>query len=393
MSAGKGGAGSSSSSCCHASKRGTCVTVSSMAFVIGLLLLAFYAFGDDTTLQVVCVVFRHGDRTPTETYPTDPYKNKNWQDGWGMLTAEGKRQMYTLGKYLRQRYDTFVSRLYSPGETWMESSANDRCLMSAQVLLAGLYPPTGHQVWNDELPWQPIPVHSTPRALDKLIVMKKPCPRYEWEKTKAYQTREIKQIDEENADLYSYLTQNTGKNISTILDVELLFNTLEIEEKNGLALPEWTKSVYPDRMKTLAAKSLAIFTHTPEMKKLYGGPLVKLITQQLSSKRSTALATAAGAPGRKLFLYSAHDVTLVSAWRTLGFAELLKPDYGAALMFEMHIVESKRFEVKLFYLNNTWLQRPRQLEVPNCGKPCSLDKFVDLMTPVLPDDWETECQM
>uniref|UniRef100_A0A0K8V6W7 Lysosomal acid phosphatase n=1 Tax=Bactrocera latifrons TaxID=174628 RepID=A0A0K8V6W7_BACLA len=33
------------------------------------------------------VLFRHGDRTPIEPYPTDPWKNREyWPVGWGELT-------------------------------------------------------------------------------------------------------------------------------------------------------------------------------------------------------------------------------------------------------------------------------------------------------------------
>lgn len=35
---------------------------------------------------IVSQLFRHGDRTPTETYLTDPYKNYTWPGGWGALT-------------------------------------------------------------------------------------------------------------------------------------------------------------------------------------------------------------------------------------------------------------------------------------------------------------------
>jgi len=46
----------------------------------------------------------------------------------------------------------------------------DRALMSAAVNLAGLYAPSGDQKWNNKLGtlWQPIPIHSIPRDLDKV---------------------------------------------------------------------------------------------------------------------------------------------------------------------------------------------------------------------------------
>ena len=41
--------------------------------------------------------------------------------------------------------------------------------MSAQANLAGLYPPTMSQKWNEDLRWQPIPVHTKPGDSDNVI--------------------------------------------------------------------------------------------------------------------------------------------------------------------------------------------------------------------------------
>lgn len=49
-----------------------------------------------------------------------------------------------------------------------------------------------------------------------------------------------------------------------------------------------------------------------------------------------------GEDNMKLYLYSAHDITLVNVLRAMGFTEeLFKPDYGAALIFELILSEDR----------------------------------------------------
>lgn len=53
-------------------------------------------------------------------------------------------------------------------------------------------------------------------------------------------------------------------------------------------------------------------------------------------------------PNRKLFLYSAHDITIVNLWRALSFREYFIPDYGSSLVLELHeLSNSTDFEVKV----------------------------------------------
>lgn len=104
--------------------------------------------------------------------------------------------------------------------------------------------------------------------------MKKPCPTYEEDLKNAYNSEAIQKINKENAELYEYLEKHTGQGMSNITAVEFLFNTLEIEADHGLKLPDWTKSVYPEKLKPIAARSLSIFTETMAMRRMKGGIIV-----------------------------------------------------------------------------------------------------------------------
>jgi len=47
--------------------------------------------------------------------------------------------------------------------------------------------------------------------------------------------------------------------------------TIVLQAASGLTLPEWTQTVYPEKMKRLAAISLMLFTYTNVLKRLTGG--------------------------------------------------------------------------------------------------------------------------
>lgn len=54
---------------------------------------------------------------------------------------------------------------------------------------------------------------------------------------------------------------------------------------------------------------------------------------------------------KRSYFYSIHDITIVNMLRTMGFTnELFKPDYGATIIFELHLLNNRvDQEVKVLY--------------------------------------------
>lgn len=263
----------------------------------------------------------------------------------------------------------------------------DRTLMSALADLSGFYPPTGKDVWNPNLNWQPIPVHTVPERLDSILAAKKECPVYDYELKKLYKSPDFKAFDKKYKPLYKYLTQNTGKIVDSLQSVQNVFSCLHIEEMNNYTLPEWTKKVYPNPMFEVSGLSFAVKTYTTLLARLKTGPLLKEILYHYKNKTQGILK-----PNRNLFIYSAHDTTVANMLNTLGVFRTLgyhNPPYTATILFELRELNGKHF-VQVFYKNST---EPQLLDIPNCGTHCPLETMFEVYKDVIPGNWEEECRL
>ncbi|CAL7950976.1 unnamed protein product [Xylocopa violacea] len=358
-----------------------------------VIILTFFvmnlSYAQDTDLGMIVfanVLYRHGDRTPVRSYPNDPYNNESlWPVPYGQLTNLGKYQQLLLGRWLRKRYSHLLSDLYSPYDIYIQSTDVDRTLMSAESHLAGLYPPVGNQIW-DSIKWMPIPVHTIPEDKDNILAAKKYCPRYDYELEKVLNSPEMKKIDKENKHLYIYLTEKTGNKVSSLRAAEQIYDTLFIESIYNKTLPEWTKSVFPDKLKSVAAKSFTTNAYNKILQRLKSGLLLGEMIDHMQKKSKNALV-----PDRKVWMYSAHDETIANMLMTLNVFEPHCPPYTATILLELRVKLGNQYFVTISYKNTS--QEPELLTLPGCVTLCPLDQFITLTEDVVPVNWEKECTM
>ncbi|XP_014092609.2 prostatic acid phosphatase isoform X2 [Bactrocera oleae] len=334
------------------------------------------------------VLFRHGDRTPIEPYPTDPWKNREyWPVGWGELTNTGKYQHYQLGKWLRQRYNTLLNETYSENEIYVRSTDVDRTLASALSNLAGLYPPIGDEIWNKDIAWQPIPVHSKPERDDKELAGKVPCAAYDYARSALLNSITFQELNQRYQYLFDYLTKYSGRKVDTLEAIQRMNNTFFIETLYNRTLPEWTKKVYPSAdMTYIADFAFSINTYTRRMARLKAGPLIKEMLQRFGEKARGSLK-----PDRAVWIYSAHDTTVANVLNTLKLYDMKSPGYTACLLFELRIDEHNQPFVSIFYKNTS--AEPTLLNIPDCGVSCPLEQMHTIYKDILPVDWEKECRL
>lgn len=281
-----------------------------------------------------------------------------------------------------------MSASYSKDLFYIQSTDVDRTLMSALSNLAGLFPPTTAQVWNSDMPWQPIPVHTIPEKLDHILAAKRPCPLYDFTLKEYKRSKEYRKLNKHYKSLYNYLTIHSGKKIDSFTAVNNLYNVLFIENLYNLTLPKWTRKIFPEGdMKQISGRSFATKTNTKKLARLKVGFLLKDIFARFSNVTESTLS-----PNRKMWIYSGHDTTIGNVLNALGLFEYHTPPYAACIMFELRIKKGIPY-VQIFYRNTTDLYPPA-LHIPNCGQLCPLKDLYRLYSSILPtEDFDNECKL
>lgn len=107
-------------------------------------------------------------------------------------------------------------------------------MMSAATALAGWFPPIGEEIWNDDLKWNPIPIYAIPASMDHLLWNGRVCDRYNQEQLKMMNSPEYQVLLQSYQKLFGYLEKHSGAPIKTFMDVNMLRDTLLIEQSKNL---------------------------------------------------------------------------------------------------------------------------------------------------------------
>ncbi|EZA54701.1 prostatic acid phosphatase isoform X2 [Ooceraea biroi] len=308
--------------------------------------------------------------------------------GWGQLTKEGRRNQYDQGLYLRKRYNDFLRTTYHPDIFHLQSTDVDRTKMSALLLSASLWKPNEKQSFKADLPWQPVTLYYQERAEDTLMLVWNACPRYTQLRSSVYDLPEVQKTQEDYKQLFEELTNYTGMPIRTIDDVSSLYSTLVAEDEMNLTLPEWTKNYYPDKLIPLTLYELQLNTYDDESRRLKGGPMVKKITDDMRAAEEGTLQP----QRRKMSMYVGHDSTIVALLDTMHIWYNQMPYYNIMTMIELHEDEEGNWNVQIF-LRNTTVHEPYPMTIPGCTVACPLDKFIKILSPMIPEDWKEECKV
>lgn len=170
-----------------------------------------------------------------------------------------------------------------------------------------------------------------------------------------------------------------------------MIDQMAINEYCYFRLPEWAhKAIQPNGpMANISILNYKLKTGTKELAKLFSGFLIKDIFERFAKKLNSTLQ-----PDRSLWIYSAHESTIIGVLNSFGLFDALSnklPPYASSLLFELYKVDEKEHFIQLFYKQFDE-ENLSPLNIPGCGERCPLQKFYELYSYIIPSDFQSECR-
>ncbi|KAK2588039.1 hypothetical protein KPH14_004109 [Odynerus spinipes] len=343
-------------------------------------------------LKVLQIIFMHKQYAPLGDVT---------QDNWVLLSNNcsyqyinfmandipkaAKINMYNLGTYLRRRYDKFLGDVYTNEIMRMRTTEFESSKLSAQLVNAGLWPPSKIQKWNDDLNWQPIPFEYITTQKDVLLLGTL-CPRFKIEETN--EERDMERIILHHAPLFDYISNHTGAKVTKPSDIECLYNILETRVAYNLSVPRWADGIFPDgEMYNVTLLQYDLLSRTKIQKQLGGGTFLKeVIINALKYIQGNITGE------RKIIMYSGDDRNIVGILKAMNLWSPHIPSEAASLIFELYFNnETAQYGVRINYYTGLY-EENIPLILPNCSEICPLDVFSRTVFNSIPINEETLCE-
>ncbi|VIO93335.1 Histidine acid phosphatase family protein [Brugia malayi] len=380
---------------------------------LSLILIATTVIADE--LIFIQIVWRHGDRAPIFTYPTDTHQEDAWPYGWGELTELGMMQQFALGQLIRQRYIekdyNFLSQNYKPKELYIRSTDVNRTLISAMANLAGMYP-TGipgkdypeYKQWPSH--WTPIPIHTIDNEEDFVGNVFSRCPRVDQLTAIIRCSKHYRDIADENKDFFDYVSKKSGMKVN-LANVHTINDIHYAEMMHNLSQPSWITDDVSKKLSNLSMITSEFIygisePYLPELIKLRGGSLLKLFLENINQKKECLSnpknSSCSWILQRKYFALSAHDTTVAALLATLADEKILEeslPQYTASIAIELWNKTDVGFAVKILF-HEAFHHQYRAITRFTKGCPsdsdfCPLNLFLKRSKNFLPKNIKQEC--
>jgi hypothetical protein len=325
----------------------------------------------------------------------------------GMLTQNGHRMAYLLGKYIRQKFPGFFSDRMNSGDTFVYASALPRCRRTAQAVLQGIYDfgtlPEAFEVdkrfaipeWDNlnvsidfptTLPAgaQPVPIHSFLEVENHVFQPDRSdiCPSVRRKLTIESPT--------EVAPMLKAINELLPKLRNEVFDYRKLVNKDVLTTLKDFSFPDYyhsqrylgnslglSEADYL-RFERIDAQVMAYETfRIPEISKYLFTELARVMIGRFEELQRDLGTTK---DIRRLVLFSGHDTNVYGALLAAGLAKndclrdegecTINPRYAAVLLFEVY-EESDQFFVETTHNDEKILFCPRE-----DGKDCTLAQFI-----------------
>ncbi|KAM7538169.1 hypothetical protein Aperf_G00000073506 [Anoplocephala perfoliata] len=303
----------------------------------------------------VHMLFRHGDRSSITPYPFKGYDpSAVWPEGYGQLTQIGIEQHFLLGKWLHNRYQSFLSPNYNVSTFHMRSSDVDRALMSAQAMMAGFFHKSETSLEKYGLHWRPVPTHTVLKDSDKLLAIA-PCPRFTQRREELLNTEESLALLTEHEKTITTIENFYGiKNISLPVIWKINDDLICLRSHNATRPAFYTNEV-AEELDNITNKMFQIYFTDQELLKLSSGVFLKEAFNQMEkiiAGKSRNSPSIEDLP--KISAFSAHDTNVAPLLGAFGaYANESKPAYASLVALELFApspdAPNEEFILKLLY--------------------------------------------